>query len=171
MQNFFRMHIAELHDSLVGVNASEFIYLDFTNGVLNPLNKSNRILKNLSIEMIKSYSTFVQKHYTIFYLYDLIGYKYDGVPDYYINNILRPYNNVIFSNFYQNIHFVYIHDAVKAICRHLMSTKHQTQNQEHHLRYDDVGTDINTILQTFSRFYNENFRYVEFNNNQHTAPY
>lgn len=171
MQNFFRMHIDELHTSLVGVDAPEFIYIDFTNGVLNPLNKINKDLKNLSVEMVKSYSKAVKKHYAIFYMYDLIGYKYDGVPDYYINNYLKPNHDVVFSNFYQNIHLVYIHDACKAICRYISSDRDRFASSEHHLRYDNRGIDLKKIVQTFANFYKERFRYIEFDNNQETAPY
>lgn len=170
------IHLEALHHALINSNSNHFIYIDFTSGVINPHNKLYKKLKRLSLEMIKSYCDFVNKHYTIIYMYDLIGYKYNTVFRYHINNILENSRVFKWEGSYENIHLVFIHDAMKAIYQILIRKDKQKTNKEVHIRYDNVGISVKKIVEHFQNV-NKNvwkikpLEYIDISNNKKTAPF
>ena len=124
--------------------------------------------------MIKSYCLAMQKNYFIFHIYDIIGYKFYGSSGVNINYWMesKVKGKFIFSGLYENIHFVFIQDAIRAILKTMKSEDIKFKNAEHHLRYNNKGTNIKKIADLFQRSNHDSFfSYMYIDQNKKTAPF
>jgi len=176
MADFFNIHLSQLNNILLHANSSHLIYVDFTNGILQKTNNDlNNKLKQMSLQMIKSYSSNVRKHYDILYIYDLIGYKNFEFFGLYnnLNDQLESQKNFIWSYPYSHLHLVYIFDVMNMLLKLIDKSEKKIINNEYHVRYDNKGTDIKDIVFSFEKYAMNipKFKYIEIYENESTAPF
>lgn len=74
---------------------------------------------------------------------------------------------------YQNKHYVYVADAIRAIIKIIESTifhNNNIENIEEHIRYDDNGLDVTKVLSLFERSNNVKFLKTDITYDNKKAP-
>jgi hypothetical protein len=168
LQELFGNKLDLLQKIMTKVKTDHFIFIDFSynSDYRNPFYQE---LSRIAKKLIPIYSRLLHKNYTIFCLYNIIGYKFQDFPLNFINDLLENKEKIILLDQYDQIHFTYIDDVISTIISSLYDK--DRWNTTHHLRYDDIGTSLDEILDLYEEINSYQFKYRYVETNGKIAPY
>lgn len=136
------------------LNYDHFVYVDLSHQT-DIVNLTYKTCIDIERLMVTNFCSFLQKKCSVIYLYDIIGRtveqtqrRFHNVGEILSDKFFSKSNTLNYSFYYQNKHLVYINDAMRALVKIISSPD---IGQEEHIRYDDVGFNVENIIPLFEK--------------------